>query len=60
MNDEIPSEAEAEAEVEEAVLRLRPHRAVGHTHLNVEHFKQWRREAYPGENSKTPHKWSSG
>ena len=36
------------------VIRLRPHRSGRHTHLHAEHFKQWRREAYPGENLKTP------
>ena len=41
-------------EVDSAVRRLRPHRADGHTHLHAEHFKQWRREANPKEQSKTP------
>ena len=40
VNDEIPSEAEVEAEVR----RLHSHRAGKHTHLRVEHFKQWRWE----------------
>ena len=40
--------------MEAAVRRLRPHRAGGHTHLRAEHFKQWRREAYPGEQLKNP------
>ena len=40
--------------MEAAVRRLRPHRAGRHTHLQVDHFKQWQREAYPGEQSKTP------
>ena len=44
VNNDIPSEAEVEA----VVRRLRPYRAGIHTHLRVEHFKQWRREAYPG------------
>ena len=39
--------------MEAALLRLRPHRAGGHTHLRAEHFKYWRREAYPGEQLKT-------
>ena len=39
-NNEIPSEAEVEAEVR----RLRPHRAGGHTNLCAEHLNQWRRE----------------
>ena len=42
VNDKIPSEAEVKA----AVQRPCPHRAGRHTHLHVEHFKQWRREAY--------------
>ena len=50
VNDEVPSEAEVEA----AVRRLRQHREGGHTHFHAEHFKQWRRETYPGEQSKTP------
>ena len=37
VNEEIPSEEEVEAEV----LRIRPHRAGGHTHLLTEHFKKW-------------------
>ena len=36
-NNDIPSEAE----VESGVRCLLPHRAGGHTHLHVEHFKQW-------------------
>ena len=39
--------------MEAAVLRLRPLKSVRHTHLRAEHFKQWLREAYPTENSKT-------
>ena len=35
MNNNIPLEAEVEA----AVCRLCPHRAVGHTHLLAEHSK---------------------
>ena len=50
VNDDIPLEAEVEA----AVSRLRPHKAGRHTHLCAEHFKQWRREAYLGGQSKTP------
>ena len=50
VNDEIPSDAEVEAEV----LCLRLHRAGGQTHLCSEQFKQWQMDAYPGENSKTP------
>ena len=40
--------------MEAGVRRLRPHRADGYTHLCAEHLKHWRREAYPGEKSKTP------
>ena len=50
VNDKIPSDAELEA----ALHQLRPHRSGGHTHLYVEHFIQWRREAYPGDNLKNP------
>ena len=39
--------------MEEAVRHLCSHKAVGHTHLCVEHFKQWQREAYPGDKPKT-------
>ena len=35
VNDDIPSEAEVEAEVEAVVRRLRPHTTGGHTHLHV-------------------------
>ena len=37
-----------------AVCSLIPLKSGVHTHLRSEHFKQWLREAYPGENSKTP------
>ena len=37
VNDATPLEAEVEA----AVCHLRPLKAVGHTHLRAEHFKQW-------------------
>ena len=50
MNDKFPLEVEVEA----AVRHLRPHRAVRHTHLRVKDFKKWQREAYPGDQSKTP------
>ena len=50
LNNNIPSEVEAEA----AVPRLLPHRAGGQNQLCKEQFKQWQREAYPGEQSKTP------
>ena len=50
VNEEIPSEVDVEA----VVRNLLPHRVGGHTHLRTEHFKQWRREAYPRENLKTP------
>ena len=50
VNEYIPLEAEVEA----SVCQLRLHMAGGHTHLRAEHFKQWRREAYPGEKLKTP------
>ena len=50
VNDEVPPEAEIEA----GLHRLRPHREVGKTHLRAEHFKQWRREAHPREQLKTP------
>ena len=56
VNDDIPSEAEVEA----ALQHLRPHRAGGYTHLRAEHFKQWRWEAYPREQSKTPRGRSNG
>ena len=56
VNGEVPSEAE----VESAVRRLRPQRVGRHTHIGAEHFKQWQREAYPGEQSKTPHGGSAG
>ena len=49
LNNKVTSESE----VESGVIRLRPHRLVRHTHLRAEHFKQWQREAYPGEKSKT-------
>ena len=39
--------------MEEAVRHLCPHKAVGHTHLCTEHFKQWQREAYHGDKPKT-------
>ena len=50
INDEVPLEAEMEA----AVCCLRSHRAGGHTHLNTEQLKKWRKEAYTGDQSKTP------
>ena len=50
LNKDISLEAEVAAEL----LHLRPHKAGGHTNLHAEHFKRWQREAYPGENSKTP------
>ena len=40
--------------MEAAVCRLPPLKSGGHTHLRAKHFKQWLREACPGENSKTP------
>ena len=49
-SDEVNDEVLSYAEVEAAVRRLPPHRAGGHINLRVEHFKQWQREAYPGEN----------
>ena len=45
LNNDITSEVEVKA----AVRCLLPHRAGGHTHIRAEHFKQWQREAYPGE-----------
>ena len=36
------------------VRHLRPHSEGGHTYLRTEHFKQWKMEAYPGEQSKNP------
>ena len=70
VNDTTPSEVEVDA----AVHCLNPFKAGVHTHLRAEHFKQWMREAYPGEGSKvTPrterwmclvdivqHIWSTG
>ena len=56
VNDKIPLEAEVDA----MVCRLRPHKAGGHTHLCAEHFKQWRQEAYPREQSKTSCRGSDG
>ena len=50
VNEDIPSEAEVEA----AVRRLHPHRLGGYTHLRLEHFKKWRREAYLRDQPKTP------
>ena len=50
VKDATPSEADMEA----SFHRLFPLKACRHTHLRAEHFKQWLREAYPGENSKTP------
>ena len=50
VSDNIPSEADVEA----AVSRLRPHRMVRNTRLHAKQFKLWKREAYPGEKSKTP------
>ena len=55
VNDEIP----LDAELEEMVRRLRKHRAGGNTHLHKEHFKHWRRDAYPREQSKTPPTYGS-
>ena len=40
--------------MEASFHRLFPLKACRHTHLRAEHFKQWLREAYPGENSNTP------
>ena len=42
------------SDLEAEVQRLIPHRVSRHTHLCAEHFKQWQREAYPREQSKTP------
>ena len=50
----VNNEISSKAEVEIVIRRLRPHRVDGHTHLRVEHFKQWQREAYRGEQSNTP------
>ena len=50
INNDVPSEAEAEAEV----LRLLPLKAGGHTHLRADHFKTWLREAYTGEVATPP------
>ena len=50
MKDKIPSEAEVEADV----CHLRSHMSGRHTHLCVDHFKQWQRYAYPREQLKTP------
>ena len=50
INDKIALEAGMEA----AVCRLRPHRAGGYISLRMDHFKQWWREAYPGEHSNNP------
>ena len=44
VNNRVPLDAEVYA----AVQLLCLHRAGGYTHLCSEHFKQWRREAYPG------------
>ena len=54
MNAKAP--LEAEEEVEAAVRRLHPHRTGENTYLHAKHFKKWRREAYPGEQLKTPPK----
>ena len=54
VNNATPSEAE----VETAVRRLFPLKAGGHTHLRVEHFKQWQQDAYPGDQSKPPRRGS--
>ena len=48
VNDTNPSEVEA------VVHCLRPFKSVRHTHLCVDHFKQWIQEAYSGDNLKTP------
>ena len=40
--------------MEAAVRYLRPHRAGGHTHLRVDHFKQRQGYVYPREQPKTP------
>ena len=56
VKDEIPLEAEVGA----LVRRLLPHRAGGHTHLRAEQFKQWQKEDYPGEQSKTPRGGNAG
>ena len=50
----VNNEITFKAEVEVAVQLLLPHREGGHTHLRMEHFNKWRREAYPWEQSKTP------
>ena len=52
--DKVKEEIPLEAEVKSAVHRLRPHRLDGHTHLRIEHFKQWQQETYPRDQSKTP------
>ena len=55
LNDENPSKAEVEA----AVSNLFPLNTDRHTHLHVEHFKQWLQEAYPRENLETPQRTES-
>ena len=39
--------------METAFFRLRPLKVGGHTHLRVDRFKRWLREAYSRENLKT-------
>ena len=39
----------SEVEVETAVHHLIPVKADRHTHLHMEHFKQWIQKVYPGE-----------
>ena len=56
VNDAAP----LEAELETAVCCLHPIKAGKHTHLCMDHFKQWLQEAYSGENPKTPQGQSAG
>ena len=44
INNDVPSEAEVEAEVRQ----LHPHKSGGHTQIHTENLKTWLREAYPG------------
>ena len=60
VNDEIPLEAEAEAEVEAALRRLRSNRAGIHTHVRAEHFRQLQGGRTPGRSQRPPHRWSTG
>ena len=51
---EVSNKVTLDTEVEAAVQGLRLHRVGGHIHLCAEHFKQWRREAYPGKIQRPP------